>query len=97
PHGALASGNAAGQANAPLRSLPAFPRWVSHLALQGGCVALYDPVYSRGFYRSRSGRVMARAILIFSVGVCGWVVMQHPAGLLVGLVLIPLFIRWRKS
>jgi len=40
---------------------------------------------------------MARAILIFSVGVCGWVVMQHPAGLLVGLVLIPLFIRWRKS
>jgi hypothetical protein len=39
---------------------------------------------------------MARAILMFSVGVCGWVVLQNPAGLLVGLVLIPLFIRWRK-
>lgn len=60
-------------------------------------MALYDPVYSRGFYRSRSGRVMARVILMFTVGVCGWVVLQNPVGLLVGLVLIPLFIRWRKS
>ncbi|MFZ9753849.1 MAG: hypothetical protein ACO3B3_09895 [Cyanobium sp.] len=59
-------------------------------------MTLYDPVYSRGFYRSRSGRVMARVILMFSVGLVGWVVMQNPAGLLVGLVLIPLFIRWRK-
>jgi len=60
-------------------------------------VALYNPVFSRGFYRSRAGRVMARVILMFTVGVCGWLVLQNPVGFLVGMMLIPLFIRWHKS
>lgn len=58
---------------------------------------IYDPVYSRNFHRSRSGRMMSRAILIVSVAAIGFVITQSPWGLLVGLVIVPLFIRWRKD
>ncbi|MEB3159310.1 MAG: hypothetical protein VKK03_07595 [Synechococcus sp.] len=57
---------------------------------------MYDPVYSRGFHRSRSGRVMSRAILMLNFGVIGFVITQSPWGLLLCLVVVPLFIRWRK-
>jgi hypothetical protein len=58
---------------------------------------LYDPVYSQGFHRSRSGRVMARFILALNVALIGWLLTQSVWGLLWGLVLVPLFIRWKRG
>ena len=58
--------------------------------------AVYDPVYSRGFHRSRSGRVMARFILMLNVGALGWLVTQSAWGWLFALLLLPLFLRWKR-
>lgn len=57
---------------------------------------IYDPVYSRGFSKSRSGRVMSRAILMLNLGLIGFVITQSGWGLLACLLLVPLFIRWRR-
>jgi len=57
---------------------------------------IYDPVYSRNFHRSRSGRIMSRAILMVIMGSIGFVITQSPWGLLVGLLMVPLFIRWKQ-
>lgn len=56
---------------------------------------MYEPSYPRRFHRSRAGRLAARLILMLNLGVLGWLVTAHPLGLLWGLALLPLFIRWR--
>lgn len=57
---------------------------------------MYEPSYPRRFYRSRAGRFAARLILMLNLGVLGWLITAHPLGLLWALVLLPLFIRWRR-
>ena len=90
-NGAFPTGNPSCQSYAPLESHPA---WASSIQsvfkiLMG--VAVYDPVECRGFHRSRSGRVMARCIVMLNAGAVGWLVTQSAWGWLFALLLLPFF------
>ena len=57
---------------------------------------MFDPVTTRNFYRSRSGRLLARLYLMLAFGCMGWVISDTPRGMLWSLLPVPLFVRWRR-
>jgi len=53
---------------------------------------MYDPVWSRGFYRSRVGRIAARICLVLGTSVIAWGMFASPHAVWISLIWIPFFI-----